>query len=156
MIADYLTNKTEEKFPESITITYDKVQDLRYGENPHQSAAFYKGMNPKYSLANATQLHGKELSYNNIQDGNAAIEILKDFEGQYAAGGVKHMNPCGVGIGNSIEEAWDKAYEADPVSIFGGIVALNDVVSVPLAEKLSKIFLEIIIAPDFEPEAFEI
>ena len=156
MIADYLTNKTEEKFPESITITYDKVQDLRYGENPHQSAAFYKGMNPKYSLANATQLHGKELSYNNIQDGNAAIEILKDFEGQYAAVGVKHMNPCGVGIGNSIEEAWDKAYEADPVSIFGGIVALNDVVSVPLAEKLSKIFLEIIIAPDFEPEAFEI
>ena len=115
MIADYLTKKTGNEFPESLTITFDKVQDLRYGENPHQKAAFYKGMNPQYSLANATQLHGKELSYNNIQDGNAAIEILKDFEGQCAAVGLKHMNPCGVGIGDSIEAAWDKAYEADPV-----------------------------------------
>ena len=107
-------------------------------------------------MANATQLHGKELSYNNIQDGNAAIEILKDFEGQCAAVGLKHMNPCGVGIGENIEAAWDKAYEADPVSIFGGIVALNDTVEKGLAEKLSKIFLEIIIAPDFTPEALEI
>ena len=156
MIADYLTKKTGEEFPESLTITFDKVQDLRYGENPHQKAAFYKGMNPQYSLANATQLHGKELSYNNIQDGNAAIEILKDFEGQCAAVGLKHMNPCGVGIGENIEAAWDKAYEADPVSIFGGIVALNDTVEKGLAEKLSKIFLEIIIAPDFAPEALEI
>ena len=156
MIADYLTKKTEEEFPESLTITFDKVQDLRYGENPHQKAAFYKGMNPQYSLANAKQLHGKELSYNNIQDGNAAIEILKDFEGQYAAVGLKHMNPCGVGIGDTIEAAWDKAYEADSVSIFGGIVALNDVVEKPLAEKLSKIFLEIIIAPGFSDEAMEI
>ena len=110
MIADYLTKRTHEEFPESLTITFDKVQDLRYGENPHQKAAFYKGMNPKYSLANATQLHGKELSYNNIQDGNAAIEVLKDFEGQYAAVGLKHMNPCGVGIGENIEAAWDNAY----------------------------------------------
>ena len=156
MIADYLTKRTHEEFPESLTITFDKVQDLRYGENPHQKAAFYKGMNPKYSLANATQLHGKELSYNNIQDGNAAIEVLKDFEGQYAAVGLKHMNPCGVGIGENIEAAWDKAYEADPVSIFGGIVALNDKVEKGLAEKLSKIFLEIIIAPDFSEEALEI
>ena len=156
MIADYLTKKTHEEFPESMTITFDKVQDLRYGENPHQKAAFYKGMNPQYSLANATQLHGKELSYNNIQDGNAAIEILKDFEGQYAAVGVKHMNPCGVGIGENIEAAWDKAYEADSISIFGGIVALNAKVEKGLAEKLSKIFLEIIIAPDFSDEALEI
>ena len=107
-------------------------------------------------MANATQLHGKELSYNNIQDGNAAIEILKDFEGQYAAVGVKHMNPCGVGIGENIEAAWDKAYEADSISIFGGIVALNAKVEKGLAEKLSKIFLEIIIAPDFSEEALEI
>ena len=118
MIASYLTERTGEKYPEKFTITFDKVQELRYGENPHQSAAFYKGMNPQYSLANAKQLHGKELSYNNIQDGNAAIEILKDFEGQPAVVGLKHMNPCGVGIGKTIEEAWDKAYEADPVSIF--------------------------------------
>ena len=107
-------------------------------------------------MANATQLHGKELSYNNIQDGNAAIEILKDFEGQFAAVGVKHMNPCGVGIGENIEAAWDKAYEADSISIFGGIVALNAKVEKGLAEKLSKIFLEIIIAPDFSDEALEI
>jgi phosphoribosylaminoimidazolecarboxamide formyltransferase/IMP cyclohydrolase len=156
MIADYLTKKTGETFPESMTITFDKVQDLRYGENPHQKAAFYKGMNPKYSLANAKQLHGKELSYNNIQDGNAAIEILKDFEGQPAAVGLKHMNPCGVGIGATINEAWDKAYEADPVSIFGGIVALNEPVDAELAEKLSKIFLEIVIAPKFDEDALDI
>lgn len=156
MIADYLTKKTGESFPESLTITFDKVQDLRYGENPHQKAAFYKGMKPAYSLANAKQLHGKELSYNNIQDGNAAIEVLKDFEGQKAAVGLKHMNPCGVGIGETINEAWDKAYDADPVSIFGGIVALNDAVDAELAEKLSKIFLEIIIAPAFSEEALEI
>ena len=135
MIASYLTEKTGEKYPEKLTITYDKVQDLRYGENPHQSAAFYKNMNPKYSLANAKQLHGKELSYNNIQDGNAAIEILKDFEGTCAAVGLKHMNPCGVGLGKTIEEAWDKAYEADPVSIFGGIVAFNEPVNKAVAEK---------------------
>lgn len=156
MIADYLTKKTGEEFPESLTITFDKVQDLRYGENPHQKAAFYQGMNPQYSLANAKQLHGKELSYNNIQDGNAAIEILKDFEGQYAAVGLKHMNPCGVGIGDSVEAAWDKAYEADPVSIFGGIIALNDTVTASLAEKLAKIFLEIVIAPGFTDDAFAI
>lgn len=156
MIADYLTKKTGETFPESMTITFDKVQDLRYGENPHQRAAFYKGMNPQYSLANATQLHGKELSYNNIQDGNAAIEILKDFSDSPAAVGLKHMNPCGVGIGKTINEAWDKAYEADPVSIFGGIVALNRPVDKELAEKLSKIFLEIIIAPGFDEDALEI
>lgn len=156
MIADYLTKKTNVKFPESYTITYDKIQDLRYGENPHQEAAFYKNMHPQYSLANAKQLHGKELSYNNIQDGNAAIEILKDFEGQCAVVGLKHMNPCGVGIGKTLEEAWDKAYEADPVSIFGGIVAMNEEVNATVAEKLSKIFLEIIIAPSFSNEAFEI
>lgn len=156
MIASYLTERTGEKYPEKFTITFDKVQELRYGENPHQSAAFYKGMNPQYSLANAKQLHGKELSYNNIQDGNAAIEILKDFEGQCAVVGLKHMNPCGVGIGKTIEEAWDKAYEADPVSIFGGIVAFNEPIHASVAEKLSKIFLEIIIAPAFDTDAFEI
>lgn len=156
MIATYLNEQTGEVFPEKLTMTFDKVQELRYGENPHQNAAFYKGMHPEYSLANAKQLHGKELSYNNIQDGNAAIEILKDFEGVSAAVGVKHMNPCGVGIGASIEEAWDKAYEADPVSIFGGIVAFNEPIHKAVAEKLAAIFLEIIIAPAFDADAFEI
>ena len=156
MIASYLTERTGEKYPEKFTITFDKVQELRYGENPHQSAAFYKGMNPQYSLANAKQLHGKELSYNNIQDGNAAIEILKDFEGQPAVVGLKHMNPCGVGIGKTIEEAWDKAYEADPVSVFGGIVVTNGTVDAATAEQMSKIFLEIIVAPKFTEEAMAI
>lgn len=156
IIAQYLTERTGEKYPENFTITYEKVQDLRYGENPHQSAAFYKNADPQYSLANAKQLHGKELSYNNIQDGNAAIEILKDFEGQPAAVGLKHMNPCGIGIGETIEEAWDKCFEADPISIFGGIVAFNEPVSLAIAEKLSQMFLEIIIAPDYEKAAFEL
>ncbi len=155
MIADYLTKKTGEKYPEKLTITFDKVQDLRYGENPHQSAAFYKGMKAEYSIANAKQLHGKELSYNNIQDGNAGIEILKEFN-QTAVVALKHMNPCGVGLGATLEEAWDKAYEADPISIFGGIVATNEVVNKAVAEKMSKIFLEIIIAPGFDDDAFEI
>ncbi|MDL2276895.1 bifunctional phosphoribosylaminoimidazolecarboxamide formyltransferase/IMP cyclohydrolase, partial [Breznakia sp. OttesenSCG-928-G09] len=155
IIAQYLGEKTGAKFPESFTITYDKVQDLRYGENPHQEAAFYKAADPKYSIANAKQLHGKELSYNNIQDANACIEVLKDFE-QPCAVGMKHMNPCGVGIGKTIDEAWDKAYEADSTSIFGGIVSFNREVGEATAEKLSKIFLEIIIAPKFSDKAFEI
>lgn len=156
IIAQYLTQRSGERYPENFTLTYEKVQDLRYGENPHQSAAFYKGNDPQYSLANAKQLHGKELSYNNIQDGNAAIEILKDFEGQPAAVGLKHMNPCGIGTGDTIEEAWEKCFASDPVSIFGGIVALNQTVSLAVAEKLSKIFLEIVIAPGFDKEALAV
>ncbi len=155
LIAQYLTNKTGDKFPENYTVTFEKVQDLRYGENPHQDAAFYKTYNPKYSIANAKQLHGKELSYNNIQDANACIEVVKDFS-EPCAVGMKHMNPCGVGIGNTIEEAWDKAFEADPTSIFGGIVSFNREVDKATAEKLSKIFLEIIIAPSYTEEAFAI
>lgn len=112
-------------------------------------------MKPSYSLANAKQLHGKELSYNNIQDGNAAIEILKDFEGQCAVVGLKHMNPCGVGIGATLEEAWDKAYEADPISIFGGIVAMNEPVNAAVAGKTGKHLLEITLQPYFEPAAFK-
>ena len=155
LIAQYLTSKCGDKFPENFTVTYEKVQDLRYGENPHQDAAFYKTYNPKYSIANAKQLHGKELSYNNIQDANACIEVLKDFS-EPCAVGMKHMNPCGVGIGNTIEEAWDKAYEADSTSIFGGIVSFNREVDAATAQKLSKIFLEIIIAPSYSEEAFTI
>lgn len=153
MIAQYLTDRTKEKYPEQFTVTYEKVQDLRYGENPHQSAAFYKNMNPQYSLANAKQLHGKELSYNNIQDGNAAIEILKDYEGKPTVVALKHMNPCGIGSSDTIDKAWKKCYEADPVSIFGGIVAFNETLTMCIAEDLSKMFLEIIIAPDFDEDA---
>lgn len=155
IIAQYLTNRTQEKFPENYTITYELVQELRYGENPHQQAAFYKTYNPGYSIANAKQLHGKELSYNNIQDANACIEVLKDFDDPCAVG-MKHMNPCGVGIGKDIDEAWDKAYEADSTSIFGGIVSFNREIGAVTAQKLSQIFLEIIIAPSYTEEAFAI
>jgi len=152
-ISNYLT---EEEFPENLTMTYELKQTLRYGENPHQKAAFYqKRLGSDFSLAYATQLHGKELSYNNIQDGNAALQIVKEFDIP-AAVAVKHMNPCGVGTGASIEEAFDKAYEADPTSIFGGIIALNREVDVATAEKLSGIFLEIIIAPSFTEDALAI
>lgn len=153
----YISNHlTEEAFPESLTLTYELKQNLRYGENPHQKAAFYqKRLGSDFSLAYATQLHGKELSYNNIQDGNAALQIVKEFE-MPAAVAVKHMNPCGVGTGVTLEEAFDKAYEADSTSIFGGIIALNQEVDAATAEKLSHIFLEIIIAPAFSQEALDI
>ncbi len=152
-ISNYLT---EEEFPENLTMTYELKQTLRYGENPHQKAAFYqKRLSSDFSLAYATQLHGKELSYNNIQDGNAALQIVKEFDIP-AAVAVKHMNPCGVGTGETIEEAFDKAYEADSTSIFGGIVALNREVDAATATKLSEIFLEIIVAPSFTEEALEI
>lgn len=131
-------------------------QPLRYGENPHQKAAFYsRPLGSDFSIAYAQQLHGKELSYNNIQDANAAIQIVKEFEGP-AAVAVKHMNPCGVGTGETIFDAFNKAYEADSTSIFGGIIALNREVDAATAEKLSGIFLEIIIAPAFTEEAIDI
>ena len=156
MIARYFSEVTGEAFPENYTVTFEKVQDLRYGENPHQHAAFYKApVAAAYSLASAKQLHGKALSYNNIQDANAALEIVREYA-EPAAVAVKHMNPCGVGIGETIAEAFQRAYDADPVSIFGGIVALNHEVDKATAEILSGIFLEIIIAPGFSKEALEI
>lgn len=156
LISGYLTDLAGEQFPEQVTFTYELKQPLRYGENPHQNAAFYsRPLGSDFSIANAEQLHGKELSYNNIQDANAAIQIVKEFN-QPAAVAVKHMNPCGVGVGETIAEAFHKAYEADPVSIFGGIIALNREVDVETAEKLSGIFLEIIIAPSFTEEAIEL
>src|SRR5690606_29765827 len=124
-ISNYLTDYVGEEFPDQLTLTYELKQTLRYGENPHQKAAFYqKRLASDFSVAYAEQLHGKELSYNNIQDANAALQIVKEFKIP-AAVAVKHMNPCGVGTGSTIEEAFDKAYEADSTSIFGGIVALN-------------------------------
>ncbi|MFS0690409.1 bifunctional phosphoribosylaminoimidazolecarboxamide formyltransferase/IMP cyclohydrolase [Sporosarcina sp. 179-K 8C2 HS] len=153
LISGYLTDLADEEFPEQVTFTYELKQPLRYGENPHQKAAFYsRPLGSDFSIANAEQLHGKELSYNNIQDANAAIQIVKEFN-QPAAVAVKHMNPCGVGTGETIAEAFNKAYEADPVSIFGGIIALNREVDAETAEKLSGIFLEIVIAPSFTEEA---
>lgn len=158
LIADYLTKKEQIEFPEKLTMTYEKVQDLRYGENPHQKAAFYAAPMTGYSLASAKQLHGKELSYNNIQDANGAIDILREFldDNKKIVVGVKHTNPCGIGTGDTLIEAWEKAYNADPISIFGGIVAVNEIIDEKVALELHKLFLEIVIAPDYTKEALEI
>lgn len=156
MIAEYLTGLTGEEYPETLTVTYTKKQSLRYGENPHQSAAFYaKPLGAAFSIAKAAQLHGKELSYNNINDANAAINLIREFQ-EPAAAAIKHMNPCGVGVGATLLEAFTKAYEADPVSIFGGIVAVNREVDKETAERMHDIFLEIVIAPSFSDEALAI
>lgn len=157
MIAQYMTDYVQEENPESLTMTFDLKQTLRYGENPHQKAGFYAEMfTTPYSLCSATQLHGKELSYNNIQDANATLEMLRDFEGKSAVVAVKHMNPCGIGTADNLYQAWRKAYEADMTSIFGGIVAFNEEVDEKIADELSQMFLEIILAPSFSEKAFEI
>ncbi|WP_110926344.1 bifunctional phosphoribosylaminoimidazolecarboxamide formyltransferase/IMP cyclohydrolase [Bacillus massiliglaciei] len=156
VIAEYMTELAGEENPETLTVTYELKQPLRYGENPHQKAAFYKKpLGSAFSIAEAKQLHGKELSYNNINDADAALQIVREFE-EPAAVAVKHMNPCGVGVGETILEAYEKAYAADSTSIFGGIIALNREVDKATAEKLHEIFLEIIIAPAFSEEALEI
>ncbi|MDQ0091470.1 phosphoribosylaminoimidazolecarboxamide formyltransferase/IMP cyclohydrolase [Paenibacillus anaericanus] len=156
LISDYLSNVNGDPLPERFTVTYEKLQDLRYGENPHQKAAFYrKPLAGADTLTTAEQLHGKELSYNNINDANAALQIVKEFE-EPAVVAVKHMNPCGVGVGKSIYEAYEKAYQADPVSIFGGIVAANRIIDEDTANLLKDIFLEIILAPGFTQEALDI
>ncbi|MFS0638941.1 bifunctional phosphoribosylaminoimidazolecarboxamide formyltransferase/IMP cyclohydrolase [Mesobacillus foraminis] len=156
MIAEYMTNLAGEENPEKLTVTYELKQTLRYGENPHQKASFYrKPLGSVFSIANAEQLHGKELSYNNINDADAALQIVKEFD-EPAAVAVKHMNPCGVGTGTNVYEAFLKAFEADPVSIFGGIIAFNREVDGETARKLYEIFLEIVIAPSFSQEALEI
>jgi phosphoribosylaminoimidazolecarboxamide formyltransferase/IMP cyclohydrolase len=156
IIANYMTELVGIETPEKLTVTYELKQPLRYGENPHQKASFYrKPLGSKFSIANATQLHGKELSYNNINDADAALQIVKEFT-EPAAVAVKHMNPCGVGTGKDIVAAYEKAFEADPLSIFGGIIALNREVDRSTAEKMHEIFLEIIIAPSFAKEAIDI
>lgn len=162
MIATYLREKAG--LSEKLFIEADVKQELRYGENPHQSAKFYvTDKDMPYSLANAKQIQGKELSYNNIQDANAALNIVKEFGNQPFALGLKHMNPCGAAVGKDLKEAWLKAYESDPVSIFGGIVATNQVIDKEAAnlikfdhgEKGKSIFLEVILAPGFTDEALE-
>jgi phosphoribosylaminoimidazolecarboxamide formyltransferase / IMP cyclohydrolase len=156
LIAVYMTDLAQEETPEKLTVTYELKQTLRYGENPHQQAAFYKKpLGSVFSIAYAEQLHGKELSYNNINDADAALQIVKEFT-EPAAVAVKHMNPCGVGTGTTSLDAFNKAFAADPVSIFGGIIAFNREVDAETASKLHEIFLEIIIAPSFSEEALSI
>ena len=156
LISDYLRTEAGFDLPDNLTLTFEKAQDLRYGENPHQAAYYYKEIRTAAGdLVNAKQLHGKELSFNNINDTNAAIEALREYD-EPAVVAVKHANPCGIGVGKDLFEAYKKAYDADPVSIFGGIVATNQTIDAKTAEELAKIFLEIIIAPAFDADALEI
>ena len=153
LIAQYLTAS---EFPAQLTLPYDKFDDMRYGENPHQQAAAYKTALPEtYSVLNANILHGKQLSYNNIRDADAALRIISEFDDTTVVT-VKHMNPAGIGQGITLESAWDNAFSADDISIFGGIVALNREVDAATAKKMHAIFLEIIIAPSFTQEAYDI
>lgn len=156
MISTYFRNLIQAPEPRELTLTFEKAQDLRYGENPHQRATYYRELMPQPgSLVLAEQLHGKELSFNNINDTNGALEALKEFQ-EPAVVAVKHANPCGVGIGYDIFDAYQKAYQADPISIFGGIVAANRPIDLKTAEEINQIFIEIVIAPEFTPEAMEI
>lgn len=162
-ISAWLRQQTEPEagaspFPASLTVGLHKVQDLRYGENPHQRAAFYSEDAPaaaRPSLVRAEQLHGKELSYNNINDAQAALDLVLEFD-RPAAVAVKHTNPCGVGVADTLAEAYRKAYEADKVSIFGGIIALNRICDAATAEQIAQIFVEIVMAPDFDAAALAI
>ncbi len=156
LISTYLRKQLGIDFPDQLTLAYEKKEQMRYGENPHQNAAVYGEAIPvANSLINAEQLNGKQLSYNNINDTNGAVELLKEFD-ETTVVAVKHANPCGVASAATVLEAYKAAYEADPVSIFGGIVAVNDTVDKATAEEMVKIFLEIVIAPDFTDEAVEV
>ncbi len=155
MIAEYLSKETDYSDDNTLTMTFEKKQELRYGENPHQKATFYKTVNDvTYSIASAKQLHGKELSYNNIQDANSTLQMLKEFGDTPTVVACKHTNPCGIGTASDIYTAWRKAYEADEISIFGGILAFNKEVTYQIAEELSQMFLEVVVAPSFEEAAF--
>lgn len=157
LIAKYFSEKLgSERSLDTITLTFEKGEKLRYGENPHQSAYFYKEISLENSkLSDAKRLHGKELSFNNINDATGAIELIREFD-EATVVAVKHTNPCGVGTGKDIHEAYLNAYNADPKSIFGGIVALNRDVDVDTARKINDIFIEIVIASGYDDDALEV
>ncbi|WP_246796750.1 bifunctional phosphoribosylaminoimidazolecarboxamide formyltransferase/IMP cyclohydrolase [Burkholderia perseverans] len=162
-ITNYLTSLTDElqhatrnAYPATLNLAFDKVQDLRYGENPHQSAAFYRDLAaPAGSLANYRQLQGKELSYNNIADSDAAWECVKTFDAP-ACVIIKHANPCGVALGANPAEAYAKAFQTDPTSAFGGIIAFNREVDEASAQAVAKQFVEVLIAPAFSEAARQV
>ncbi len=153
-IANYLGQQDGEPFSPTLTLQYQKVQAMRYGENPHQKAAFYVESNPKeVSVATAKQLQGKELSYNNVADTDAALECVKSFD-ETACVIVKHANPCGVAIGDTIFTAYDRAFKTDPTSAFGGIIAFNRTLDVETAKAIiERQFVEVIIAPEIAEDA---
>lgn len=145
----------DEEYPDYYTISYKKEMGLRYGENPHQSAAYYTSTVKSGAMKDFEFLNGKELSYNNIKDLDIAWKVVSEFD-EIACCGLKHNSPCGVAIGDSVLDAYTKAYDCDPISIFGGIVAFNKKVDKAAAEEMVKIFLEVIAAPDYDEEALEI
>jgi len=154
-IASYFNTRPETGtglYPERLNLSFTKLQGLRYGENPQQEAAFYASSGRPGGLAAARQLQGKELSFNNLNDLNAAWEAVLEFE-EPTAVAVKHANPCGVGSAANLKDAYSLAFEADPISIFGGVVALNRIVDGEAAREMSKIFLEVVAAPQFTAEA---
>lgn len=157
LISKYLESKVEgEGFPSILNLQFEKITDLRYGENPHQKAAFYEniGLN-KGTLSKAKQLRGKELSYNNILDLNAALELAREFD-ETAAVIIKHTNPCGVAIGNNLVSAYRKARETDPLSAFGGIIGFNKSVDEETAKEIASTFIEAVIAPDYDESALTV
>lgn len=157
LISNYLASQLNITFPDEVTFAYEKAQDMRYGENPQQQAVFYnEQFIRKGSLSSAKQLWGKELSYNNVNDANGALELLKEFGATPAVVACKHANPCGVGTGKSVHEAYLRAYESDPVSVFGGILAINGEVDKDTATEINKIFIEIVMAPSYSDAALEI
>ncbi len=155
LVSRYLREKTKDLFPEHLTIGFRRHQILRYGENPHQSAASYVDIQTEGTVMHAEQLWGKELSFNNIADADAALTIVNEFS-EPCAVGVKHTNPCGVACGENLLDAYLKMYNADPISVFGGIVAFNRPVDKETAERMSAIFLEVVIAPDYDQEALNV
>ena len=168
-ISDYLSSLNFEEnnatparklFPDQSNSCFVKLQDLRYGENPHQSAAFYRDLHPAPgSLVTAVQLQGKELSYNNIADADAAWECVKSFDAAKDGAAcviLKHANPCGVAVGADALAAYSKAFQTDPTSAFGGIIALNCLLDEAAALQMSKQFIEVLMAPDFTPEALAV
>lgn len=145
----------EEEYPEYLSISYKKKQSLRYGENPHQSAAYYVSNEFDGGMNDFEVLNGKELSYNNIKDLDIAWKVANEFE-ETACCALKHNTPCGVAIGETAVEAYTKAHDVDPTSIFGGIVAINKKVDKATAEEMVKIFLEVVAAPEFDEDALEV
>lgn len=158
MIFNYIKNERKDTtYPQALSLTYEKVQEMRYGENPHQTGCLYKEVGKcEGSLVTAKQLNGKELSFNNINDTNGALELLKEFD-EPTIVACKHGNPCGVGSDSSdIYEAWRKAYSADNMSIFGGIVVSNREINESIAKEMAEMFLEVIVAPSYSDKALEI
>lgn len=154
-ISNFLLQE-EEEYPEYLSVSYKKLQSLRYGENPHQSAVYYGSCETKGAMNSFKVLNGKELSYNNIKDVDIAWKVACEFDDEIACCALKHNTPCGVAIGDTVLDAYKKAYECDSVSIFGGIVAVNRTIDEDTAKEMSKIFLEVIIAPNYTEEALEI